>query len=575
MATPHVAGAFAILRHAAPNADVTQLLSVLQSTGVPVTDTRPGGGTVKPRIRLDQALIPLVGSPAPTITALSPTGALAGGAGFTLTVDGANFVGSSIVRWNGSDRPTTFVDAGRLLATIAATDIAFATPASVAVFTPAPGGGTSGSLPFTITEPPPTEIIIDNANVGVQGAGRSFTGTWCLSTATGSFGANSLYSCNEASATYRWTPTLLGGATYDVYVWWSSHPNRSTSVPLTVVHAAGQTTRNFNQRVNGGQWVLHGRYAFIAGTSGSVQVSAVNGQAAADAVRFVPVTQSPPPPSPTEIIIDNANVGAQGAGRSFTGSWCLSTATDSFGANSLYSCNGAATYRWTPTIPADGSYDVYVWWSTHANRSTTVPLTVLHSGGPTTRTFNQRVGGGQWVLHGRYAFTAGTAGYVEVSSVNGQAAADAVRFVPVTQPPTTEPPTEITIDNAGVGAQGAGRSFTGAWCLSAATDSFGANSLYSCNGAATYRWTPTIATAATYDVYVWWSSHVNRSTNVPLTVVSSGAPVIRTFNQRVGGGQWVLHGRYAFAAGTTGYVEVSAVNGQAAADAVRFAPVSP
>jgi hypothetical protein len=582
MATPHVAGAFAILRHAAPQLDLPLFLNALQSTGLPITDTRGGPGTVKPRIRLDQALIALVGNPAPSITTLAPTTAVAGGAGFTLTVDGANFVGSSTVRWKGSDRPTTFVDANRLLATIAASDIAAADTASVTVFTPAPGGGTSAGLSFTVTAPPPpppTEIIIDNAAVGLQGAGRSFTGTWCLSAATDSFGANSLYSCNESSATYRWTPTIAADLSYDVYVWWSSHANRSTNVPLTVVHAGGQTVRNFNQRVNGGQWVLHGRYAFAAGTSGYVQVGAGNGQAAADAVRFVPVTQQPPvtPPSATEIIIDNASVGVQGAGRSFTGGWCLSTATDSFGTNSLYSCNGAATYRWTPTMAADGTYDVYVWWSSHVNRSTTVPLTVVSSGAPVTRTFNQRVGGGQWVLHGRYAFAAGTTGYVEVSSVNGQAAADAVRFVPVASspPPPPSTPTEIIIDNAAVGAQGAGRSFTGGWCLSAATDSFGANSLYSCNGTATYRWTPTMATAATYDVYVWWSSHVNRSTTVPLTVVNSGAPVTRTFNQRIGGGQWVLHGRYAFAAGTTGYVEVSSVNGQAAADAVRFVPVTP
>jgi hypothetical protein len=48
----------------------------------------------------------------------------------------------------------------------------------------------------------------------------------------------------------------------------------------------------------------------------------------------------------------------------------------------------------------------------------------------TTRTFDERTGGGQWHWHGRYTFTAGTAGYVEVSDLNGQAAADAVRFVP-------------------------------------------------------------------------------------------------------------------------------------------------
>jgi hypothetical protein len=34
-------------------------------------------------------------------------------------------------------------------------------------------------------------------------------------------------------------------------------------------------------------------------------------------------------------------------------------------------------------------------------------------------------------LHGTYRFNAGTTGYVEVSDANGQAGADAVKFVPI------------------------------------------------------------------------------------------------------------------------------------------------
>jgi len=110
----------------------------------------------------------------------------------------------------------------------------------------------------------------------------------------------------------------------------------------------------------------------------------------------------------------------------------VSAATNFYGSSSLYSCgSGTDTYRWTPTIPTVGIYDVYVWWTTHANRSTTVPVSVTHAGGSTTRTFNERTGGGQWVLHGRYSFTAGTAGYVQTTDANGQAAADAVRFIRV------------------------------------------------------------------------------------------------------------------------------------------------
>src|SRR4029078_11592732 len=56
MATPHVAGTWALLKQAVPNASVGLILSALQQTGVPITDTRPGGTITKPRIRVFEAL---------------------------------------------------------------------------------------------------------------------------------------------------------------------------------------------------------------------------------------------------------------------------------------------------------------------------------------------------------------------------------------------------------------------------------------------------------------------------------------------------------------------------------------
>ncbi len=136
----------------------------------------------------------------------------------------------------------------------------------------------------------------------------------------------------------------------------------------------------------------------------------------------------------TEILLDNAALGVQDSagGRTFVGIWCQSTATNSYAGTSLYSCGGIAdSYRWTPQIKVAGSYDVYVWWSTHANRSTSVPISVTSSAGSVTKTFNEQTGGGQWVLFGRYNFAAGSSGFVETKASNGQASADAVRFVPV------------------------------------------------------------------------------------------------------------------------------------------------
>jgi hypothetical protein len=90
-------------------------------------------------------------NPAPTLTSLVTTSAAAGSAAFNLSVTGSNFVNGSVVRWNGADRTTTFTSATQLSAAITAADIATAGTATVTVFNPAPGGGTSGGLTFTIT----------------------------------------------------------------------------------------------------------------------------------------------------------------------------------------------------------------------------------------------------------------------------------------------------------------------------------------------------------------------------------------------------------------------------------------
>ena len=100
------------------------------------------------------------------------------------------------------------------------------------------------------------------------------------------YGTSSLHSCGSAHDTYRWTPNVATTGDYDVYIRWTASSTRSTTVPVTVQHAAGTTTRNFNQQITGGTWVLHGRYRLNAGTTGYVQTSDVNGQACADAVRF-------------------------------------------------------------------------------------------------------------------------------------------------------------------------------------------------------------------------------------------------------------------------------------------------
>jgi trimeric autotransporter adhesin len=89
-------------------------------------------------------------NPVPTLSSLSPNSATAGSAALTLTVNGTNFINGSVVRWNGQNRTTTFVSATRLTAQITAADLSSAGAVPIIVFNPAPGGGVSNALNFTI-----------------------------------------------------------------------------------------------------------------------------------------------------------------------------------------------------------------------------------------------------------------------------------------------------------------------------------------------------------------------------------------------------------------------------------------
>src|SRR6266478_8782400 len=101
--------------------------------------------------------------PAPTITSISPTSAIAGGAAFTLTVNGTNFVSGSTVSFNGNARATTFVSATQLTVAILASDIATADTFSVRVTNP--GDGTSNPASFTVLTPQQaTQAIINSVN---------------------------------------------------------------------------------------------------------------------------------------------------------------------------------------------------------------------------------------------------------------------------------------------------------------------------------------------------------------------------------------------------------------------------
>jgi hypothetical protein len=141
-------------------------LSTAGSFPITVQNAAPGGGT-------SNAVNFLVNNPLPAVTTLSPATVTAGSAAFTLTINGSNFVAGSIVRFNGSDQPTTFVSNTQLTVNVPASFIAGAGTLPITVFNPTPGGGASNAVNLTINNPIAvlTSLSPPSASVG----GPAFT----------------------------------------------------------------------------------------------------------------------------------------------------------------------------------------------------------------------------------------------------------------------------------------------------------------------------------------------------------------------------------------------------------------
>jgi hypothetical protein len=111
-------------------------------------------------------------NPPPSITSLSPAIAVAGGAAFTLTINGTNFTATSTSSWGATALATTYVSATQLMAAVPASLIASAGAMSVVVSNV---NGSSAGAAFTIYPPPPTITSLSSTSTVATGATFTLT----------------------------------------------------------------------------------------------------------------------------------------------------------------------------------------------------------------------------------------------------------------------------------------------------------------------------------------------------------------------------------------------------------------
>jgi uncharacterized protein (TIGR03437 family) len=154
--------------------------------------------------------VPLAGSSsAPQIRALSPASVNADANPMTIALTGSNFTLNSVVRWNGSDRPTSYGSASTLHVTLPASDLRQSGRATILVFNPVTGGGLSNSVNVPVGPAP-------SATAGglTSAANPALAGTLVPG------GIHSIYGSGLAPATVSADtpplPNTLGGITVEI-----------------------------------------------------------------------------------------------------------------------------------------------------------------------------------------------------------------------------------------------------------------------------------------------------------------------------------------------------------------------
>jgi hypothetical protein len=136
--------------------------------------------------------------------------------------------------------------------------------------------------------------IVDNLDPGA-----TFTGFWSNSTSVvGYWGPNYGHDDNsgKGTKTATFTPNLPANDVYQVFLRWTTNPNRATDVPVDVIHPGGTNTIVVDQTQNNGTWFPLLTTNFNAGTGGSVRIrtTGTSGYVIADAARWASTTTLSP-----------------------------------------------------------------------------------------------------------------------------------------------------------------------------------------------------------------------------------------------------------------------------------------
>ncbi len=155
------------------------------------------------------------------------------------------------------------------------------------------------------------------------------------------------------------------------------------------------------------------------------------------------------------IILDQGGPGTASAG-----AWTAGANAGGWNGDYWHDQSTGKGTKWvsyTPTLPTNGTYEVYAWWVESSNRATNTPYDIVHAAGTTRVLVNQRVSSGGWFRLLTTNFNAGTSGSVIIRNDNTLAGtyciADGIRFLGIGSAalPPAPPTIEIVASDAVAG----------------------------------------------------------------------------------------------------------------------------
>ena len=393
---------------------------------------------------------------------------------------------------------------------------------------------------------PPTVRIVDNGDPAF-----STVGQWTRWTGQGY--ENDIHESLAGTGTdvATWTFSGLLPGMYRVAATWTAYNNRATNAPFTLLdNTTLLTTSYVNQKLSpsgfsdaGATWQYLGSVHAISSGTLSVQLNdAADGRLNADAIRIERLD-----PAPEIQVLQNAVDLADG------------TAVVDFGSTTL----GVPVTKTFVVINRGGA-------PLHLTEPISVPagFSLVSPFSATTLEIDESA---TFVLQA----DALDAGLASGTVVFGNDDADENPFSFSVQATVLMPPAVVIIDNgdAGFSTVGAWSRWTGQGYLNDVHESLAGT------GADVSSWTFTHLLPGLYRVSATWTTHTNRATNSPFTILDGSTNLATVVvNQRVAPNQFLdagvywndLGSVYQIASGTLTVRLTDLANGRVNADAIRI-----